>query len=111
MLSSISSGLEFWSVNYTSSYESSKTKVFKIIKFVDEISSNQPNDLLAANVYQTLDNCCLAILQWANTISVISKQGTFSPFSSLVILLLVLPSNFIVSGIKVQDNILSLFWM
>ena len=32
--------------------------------------------------------------------SAISKRGTFSPFLSLVILLLVLPSNFIVSGVK-----------
>ena len=31
----------------------------------------------------------MTILQWTNTTSVISKWGTFSPFSSLVILLLV----------------------
>ena len=29
ILSSISSGLKFWSVNYTSIYENSKGKVFK----------------------------------------------------------------------------------
>ena len=42
----------------------------------------------------------LTILQLTNTTSVISKRGTFSPLSSLVILLLVLPSNFIVSEVK-----------
>ena len=35
-----------------------------------------------------------------NTNSATSKFGTFSPFLSLVILLSVLPSNFIVSGVK-----------
>ena len=36
----------------------------------------------------------LTVLQCINTISVISKQNVFSPFSSLAISLLVLPSNF-----------------
>ena len=42
-----------------------------------------------------IDNHCLAILQWTNTTSFLSKRGTFSPFLFLVILLYVLPSNFI----------------
>ena len=42
----------------------------------------------------------LATLQCINTISVISKWGKFSPFSYLVILLLVLPSNYMVSGVE-----------
>ena len=33
ILSSISSGLEFWSVNHTTIHENSETKDFEIIKF------------------------------------------------------------------------------
>ena len=40
ILSSISSGLEFWSVNHTSIYESSELKVFKNINYFGEIASN-----------------------------------------------------------------------
>ena len=40
ILSSISSGLEFWSANHTLIYENSELKVFKNIKFLVEISSN-----------------------------------------------------------------------
>ena len=53
-LSSVSSGLEFWSVNHTSIYENSEFKVFKNIKFLGEISNNWPNNLLGTNVYKTL---------------------------------------------------------
>ena len=42
----------------------------------------------------------LTILQWTNTTSVISKWGTFSKFSYLVILLLLLPINFTVSRVE-----------
>ena len=35
-----------------------------------------------------------------NNITIISRCGTFSPFLSLVILFLALPSSFIVSGVK-----------
>ena len=45
VLSSVSSGLEFWSVNHTSIYENSESKVFKNIKFLGEISNNWPSDL------------------------------------------------------------------
>ena len=41
----ISSGVEFWSVNFTSVYEDSDLKVFKKIIFFGEISNNWPNDL------------------------------------------------------------------
>ena len=51
ILSSISKGLEFWSVNHTS-YGYSESKVFKNITFSGEISSNLPNDLLGTNVYK-----------------------------------------------------------
>ena len=57
ILPSMSSCLEFWSVNHISIYENSKSKVFKNIKFLDEISNNWPNDLLGTNVYRTLESC------------------------------------------------------
>ena len=97
LLSSITSSLEFWSVNHTLIYENSESKVFKNIKFSGKISNNWPNNLLETNVYKTLE-CCwwslLTILQCTNTTLVISKWGMLSPFLFLVILLLVLPSNF-----------------
>ena len=68
-----------------------------------EISNKLPNGLLGTNVYKTLESCWLSLstlLQWANTISVISKCGTFSPFLSLIILFSVFPKNLIVSGAK-----------
>ena len=40
ILSSISSGLEFLSVNHTSIYENSELKIFKNKTFFGEISSN-----------------------------------------------------------------------
>ena len=52
ILPSISSGLEFWSVNHTSIYENSESKVFKNIRFLGKISSDWPNDLLGINVYK-----------------------------------------------------------
>ena len=46
-LSSISSDLEFWSVNHTSIYGNSKSKVFENINyFLHEISNNWTNYLL-----------------------------------------------------------------
>ena len=57
ILSSISSGLEFWPVNRTSMYENPESKVFENIKFMGEISNNCPNDLLGTNVYKTLEFC------------------------------------------------------
>ena len=57
ILSSISSGLEFWSVNHTLIYQNSESKVFENITFLGEISHNWPNDLLGINVYKTLESC------------------------------------------------------
>ena len=57
ILSSISNGLEFWSINHTSIYESSELKVFRNIIFFSEILNNWPNDLLGRNVYKTLQSC------------------------------------------------------
>ena len=53
ILSSISSDLEFWSVNQTSMYENSELKVFKNITFLNEISNKWPNDLFGTNYYKT----------------------------------------------------------
>ena len=55
ILSSISSGIEFWSVNHTSIYEKTELKVFKNVKFFGEISSNWPSDLLGTIVYKILE--------------------------------------------------------
>ena len=46
ILSDISSGLEFLSVNHTSICKNSELKKIKSIKFLDGISNNWPNDLL-----------------------------------------------------------------
>ena len=67
ILSSISGGLENWSVNHTSIYENEELKVFLKTKFLGETSNNWPNDLLRINVYTTLESfwsSLLTILQW-----------------------------------------------
>ena len=56
-LSSISRGLELWFVNHTSIYENSESNIFKNIKFLGEISSNWPNDLIETSVYKTPEFC------------------------------------------------------
>ena len=56
ILSSISSCLEFWSVNHTSIYKNSESKVFKNIKFLSEICINWSNDILGTNTYKTLES-------------------------------------------------------
>ena len=79
ILSSISSGLKFWSVNHISIYENSELNVFENIKCLGEISSNWPNDLLGTNLCKTLKSCqksLLTILKWTNTTSKISKCNT-----------------------------------
>ena len=57
LLSSISSDLEFKSINYTSIYENSESNVFENIKCLGEISINWPNDLFGTNVYKNLEFC------------------------------------------------------
>ena len=57
ILSIIFIGLEFWSINHTSIYESSELKVFRNIIFFSEILNNWPNDLLGTNVYKTIQSC------------------------------------------------------
>ena len=58
ILSSISCGLEFWSVTHASIYENSESKVFKNIKIFGETSNNWPNDLLGTNLHKILESCC-----------------------------------------------------
>ena len=48
--------LSLWSVNHTSIYENSGSKVFKKIKILGEISNNWLNDLLLTNVYKILES-------------------------------------------------------
>ena len=50
----ISSGIVFWSVNYTSVQKHSELKVSKNIKFLGEISNNWSNNLFETNVRKTL---------------------------------------------------------
>ena len=57
ILSVISSGLKFWSVNHSSIHENSELKVLNSIKFFGEVSNNWPNDLLGTNAYKTLQSC------------------------------------------------------
>ena len=54
VLSSISSGLEFWPVYHISTYENSELTAFNNIKLLGEISSNWPSNLLGANVSRIL---------------------------------------------------------
>ena len=67
------------------------------MKFLGEISDNRPKKLP-----NLVDNHCWQNYNCTNTTPVISKWGTYSPFSSLIILLLALPSNSIVSSIKIS---------
>ena len=55
IISSISNGLLFWSVNHTIISIYSELKVFKNIWLAGEISSKLPNDLFSTKVYN-VDN-------------------------------------------------------
>ena len=56
ILSFISVGLEFWSVNHTSIYENSDSKVIENMTFSGEIFNKWPNDLLGTNLYKTYES-------------------------------------------------------
>ena len=61
ILSSISSGLELWSVNHTSMYENSELNVFTNITFLGEISNNWPNvyqEQMYTRLLDFVDNRC-----------------------------------------------------
>ena len=55
ILSSISCGLEFWSVNHTSIYENSESIFFKNKEFLGEMYSNWPKGLLGTNADKSLE--------------------------------------------------------
>ena len=57
ILSSPYKSLEFWSVNHISMYENSELNVFLKMKFLGEMYSNSPNDLLGTKVCNTLESC------------------------------------------------------
>ena len=57
ILSSISRGLEFWSVNHTSICKNSESNVLENTKFSGEICQNWPNALLGTIVYKALEFC------------------------------------------------------
>ena len=52
ILSSISSGLQFWSINRTSIFENSELKY----EVLGEISNNWPNESLRKIVHKTLES-------------------------------------------------------
>ena len=74
-LTSISSALEFWSVNHTSIDENSELKVSKL-------SNNRPK-----NKNKCIQDSWIMLiiivkkLKWTNATSAVSKWGTFSPLS------------------------------
>ena len=57
ILSYLSSGLEFWSVNHTSISEKRWSKLYQNITFLGEIANNLSNDLLIINVYKNIEPC------------------------------------------------------
>ena len=57
ILSSISNGLIFWSVNHSMISLYSELKVFINIWLTGEISSKLPNDLFGTKVYSTCESC------------------------------------------------------
>ena len=71
--------------------------------FVGEIFNNWQKHVFGKTVDKTLEYCwnwSLTILPLTNTTSAICSFGTLSLLLSLVIILPVPPSNFIVSGVK-----------
>ena len=80
------------------------------MKFWDEISCNSPSNLLGINECKTLMYArvliiiCIITLDQYYFSEEYYSRGIFSPFLCLVILLLVLPSNFIVARVKIRDS-------
>ena len=56
ILSSISSGILFWSVNYTSVYKNFELNIFENINFVIEISNNWHQIICLEQMYTNLVN-------------------------------------------------------
>ena len=102
-LSSISSGLLFWSVNHTWMDWNSKLVVFSIFNEWGKIVINWLNCLLRTKVNNTLDvywQLLLNKLQCSKTTSADSSFGTFFPSLSLSTPFFVLPNSLIVSGVN-----------
>ena len=81
--SSTSSISQFWSINHTSIWQNSEWNFLEKYIFLDKISKDWPKDLLAINLYKTLESrlqSFLKILQWTNVTLVISEWSTFSFF-------------------------------
>ena len=57
ILSSISNGWLFWSVNHTLISSYSELNVFKKMWFAGEISNKLPKGLFGTNVNNTLESC------------------------------------------------------
>ena len=55
ILSSISGGLEFWSVDLTLIYKNYELKVFENVTFFGKIPSNWTNHSLGTNIKKTLE--------------------------------------------------------
>ena len=66
ILSSISISLEFSSINHTSIYENSESKVFKNIKVFVKMSNSWSNNLLEIN---TLKNSWMVLLMIVDNIT------------------------------------------
>ena len=65
ILSSISSGLEFLSVNHTTIYENFELKVFKNIRFLGEISNN-----VISNIYKCIQDSWILLIIIVDNITV-----------------------------------------
>ena len=66
ILSSTSSGIEFWSVNHISIQENSELNIFKNLEYLHEISNNSPNDFFGKNVYNTFESRWQLLWQYCN---------------------------------------------
>ena len=99
ILSSISNGWLFWSVNHSSIAWNCESNILKRYDFEGKFLIYYQIvyvEQMYARRLNVVDN---QYWQYRAT-SVISNCVTFSSFLSLVVLFSVLPSNFIVSGVK-----------
>ena len=74
ILPPICSSSGFWSVNHISIHKNSESEVVKNMKFLDEISSDWPKDLLETNVYK------MVIKSWISDIEYDPSSNSNFPF-------------------------------
>ena len=79
VLSSISSGLQFWPLNHTSIKENSEWNFFENEKSFSETSNNWPIDLLETGVYKNLESCWNCSWQYYNGL-ILPVISIWSPF-------------------------------